>query len=179
MVTPRLLAYAGVDIAKQAVDVTGLDGDFGLTHLEAGRPAQLPDRPQQVCCRTWAPGWAGGALSTTADNIVTGESSDLSMSGMSVGASGGVQMFLSPKLALDGGVSLGVGQDGQHQGGRREAGLGHAGQHDHDPAPLRRELVSLTAPSPRSTLPPLSPGDPDMGSSGASPSAASSSRRRL
>ena len=34
------------------------------------------------------------------------------MSGLSAGASGGVQMFLSPKLALDGGVSLGVGKMG-------------------------------------------------------------------
>ncbi|HVL18230.1 MAG TPA: hypothetical protein VM387_09540, partial [Gemmatimonadales bacterium] len=40
------------------------------------------------------------------------EQADLSFSGMAVGASGGVQMFLSPKLALDGGVSLGFGKLG-------------------------------------------------------------------
>jgi hypothetical protein len=34
--TPRLLAYAGVDIAKQGINEVGLDGDFGLTHIEAG-----------------------------------------------------------------------------------------------------------------------------------------------
>src|SRR4051794_2029638 len=34
LVTPRLLAYASFDLAKQAIDVTGLDGNFGLTHLE-------------------------------------------------------------------------------------------------------------------------------------------------
>ena len=66
--------------------------------------------------------WAGRrSLSTTVDNFVTGASSDLSMSGMAVGASGGVQVFVSPKLALDGGVSFGVGRmgnikvDGQKQ----------------------------------------------------------------
>ena len=42
MVTPRLLAYAGVDIAKQAVDVVGLDGNFGLSHLEAGARLNFP-----------------------------------------------------------------------------------------------------------------------------------------
>ena len=125
MVTPRLLAYAGVDIAKQAVDVLGLDGDFGLSHLEAGARLNFPIArskflPYVGAClehvrggRVKVGAWVGRrALTTTADNIVTGESSHLSMSGLSAGASGGVQMFLSPKLALDGGVSLGVGKMG-------------------------------------------------------------------
>jgi hypothetical protein len=111
MVTPRLLAYAGVDIAKQAVDVFGLDGDFGLSHLEAGARLNFPIARSKFLPYVGA--WVGRrALTTTADNIVTGESSHLSMSGLSAGASGGVQMFLSPKLALDGGVSLGVGKMG-------------------------------------------------------------------
>jgi opacity protein-like surface antigen len=33
-VTPRLLTYAGFDLAKQAIDVVGLAGNFGLTHLD-------------------------------------------------------------------------------------------------------------------------------------------------
>lgn len=111
MVTPRLLAYAGVDIAKQAVDVLGLEGDFGLSHLEAGARLNFPIARSKFLPYVGA--WVGRrALTTTADNIVTGESSHLSMSGLSAGASGGVQMFLSPKLALDGGVSLGVGKMG-------------------------------------------------------------------
>jgi Outer membrane protein beta-barrel domain len=111
MVTPRLLAYAGLDIAKQAVDVTGLDGNFGLTHLEAGARLNFPIARSKLLPYVGA--WVGRrALSTTVDNVVTGEQADLSFSGMSVGASGGVQVFLSPKLALDGGVSLGVGKLG-------------------------------------------------------------------
>jgi hypothetical protein len=111
MVTPRLLAYAGVDIAKQAVNVFGLDGNFGLSHLEAGARLNFPIARSKFLPYVGA--WVGRrALTTTADNIVTGESSHLSMSGLSAGASGGVQMFLSPKLALDGGVSLGVGKMG-------------------------------------------------------------------
>ena len=42
LITPRLTAYAGLDIAKQGVDVAGLDGNFGLTHLEAGARTELP-----------------------------------------------------------------------------------------------------------------------------------------
>ena len=119
-VTPRLLAYAGFDLAKQAIDVAGLDGNFGLTHLEAGARLSFPIRHSKAM--PYVGVWAGRrSLSTTVDNVVTGASSDISMSGISVGGSGGVQVFVSPKLALDGGVSLGVGKlgnikvDGQRQ----------------------------------------------------------------
>jgi hypothetical protein len=120
LVTPRLLAYAGFDLARQAIDVEGLDGDFGLTHLEAGARLNFPIARSKAM--PYLGLWAGRrSLSTTVDNFVTGASSDLSMSGMAVGASGGVQVFVSPKLALDGGVSVGVGRmgnikvDGQRQ----------------------------------------------------------------
>ena len=119
-VTPRLLAYAGFDLAKQAIDVAGLEGDFGLTHLEAGARLSFPIARSKAV--PYLGLWAGRrSLSTTVDNFDTGVSSDLSMSGMAVGASGGVQVFVSPKLALDGGVSVGVGRmgnikvDGQRQ----------------------------------------------------------------
>jgi hypothetical protein len=120
LVSPRLLAYAGVDVAKQAIDVTGLDGDFGLTHIEAGARLSFPIPRSKVL--PYVGLWAGRrSLSTTVDNVDTGASSDLSMSGLAVGASGGVQVFVSPKLALDGGLSVGVGKlgnvkvDGQRQ----------------------------------------------------------------
>ena len=120
LVTPRLQAYAGFDLAKQAIDVTGLDGNFGLTHLEAGARLSFPIARSKAM--PYVGLWAGRrSLSTTVDNFVTGASSDLSMSGMAVGASGGVQVFVSPKLALDGGLSVGVGRmgnikvDGQRQ----------------------------------------------------------------
>jgi hypothetical protein len=120
LVTPRLLAYAGFDLAKQAIDVTGLEGDFGLTHLEAGARLSFPIMRSKAL--PYVGLWAGRrSLSTTVDNAVTGASSHLSMSGMAVGASGGVQVLVSPKLALDGGLSVGVGKlgnikmDGQRQ----------------------------------------------------------------
>jgi hypothetical protein len=66
--------------------------------------------------------WVGRrSLSTTVDDFDTETSTDLSMSGLAVGASGGVQVFVSPKLALDGGVSVGIGKMGNVKvDGRRE-----------------------------------------------------------
>lgn len=121
-IMPRLLAYAGFDIAKQAIDVVGLDGDFGLTHLEAGARLSFPIQRSKMMPYLGA--WVGRrSLSTTVDNFVTGASSDLSFSGLAIGASGGTQYFVSPKLALDAGLSVGVGKlgnvkvDGQRQEG--------------------------------------------------------------
>jgi hypothetical protein len=111
LITPRLLAYAGLDIAKQPIDVAGLDGDFGLTHLEAGARLSFPIPRSKAMPYLGA--WVGRrSLSTTVDDFDTGVSSDLSLSGLAVGATGGVQLFVSPKLALDGGVSVGVGRMG-------------------------------------------------------------------
>jgi hypothetical protein len=119
-ITPRLLAYAGLDINKQPVDGFDLEGDFGLTHLEAGARLSFPIQRSKFMPYVGA--WVGRrSLTTTLDDFETGTSSDLSLAGMAAGASGGVQMFVSPKLALDGGVSLGVGKmgniklDGQSQ----------------------------------------------------------------
>lgn len=110
-VTPRLLAYAGLDIAKQGVDEAGLDGDFGLTHIEAGARLSFPITGSKLM--PYVGGWVGRrSLTTTLDDFETGTSSDLSLSGLGAGASGGVQFFVSPSLALDGGVSLGIGKMG-------------------------------------------------------------------
>jgi hypothetical protein len=110
-VTPRLLAYAGVDIAKQGINEVGLDGDFGLTHIEAGARLSFPITGSKLM--PYVGGWVGRrSLTTTVDDFETGASEDLSLSGLGAGASGGVQFFVSPSLALDGGVSLGVGKMG-------------------------------------------------------------------
>jgi len=119
-VTPRFLAYAGLEIAKQPVDAAELEGDFGLSHLEAGARLSFPRAGSKIMPYVGA--WVGRrSLTTTLDDFDTGASSDFSLSGFAAGASGGVQLFLSPKLALDGGLSIGVGKmgnvklDGQKQ----------------------------------------------------------------
>jgi hypothetical protein len=111
MITPRLTAYAGFELAKQSIDVIGYDGDFGLSHLEAGAHMSFPVRGSRLMPYVGA--WVGRrSLSTTIDDFETGAQADFSMSGLAVGASGGVQYFVSPKLALDGGLSVGVGKMG-------------------------------------------------------------------
>jgi hypothetical protein len=110
-ITPRLLAYAGLDIAKQGINEVGLDGDFGLTHIEAGARLSFPITGSKLM--PYVGGWVGRrSLTTTVDDFETETSSDLSLSGLGAGASGGVQFFVSPSLALDGGVSLGFGKMG-------------------------------------------------------------------
>jgi hypothetical protein len=57
--------------------------------------------------------WVGRrSLSSTLDDFDTGTSQDFSLSGLAAGVSGGMQYFVSPVLALDGGVSLGMGKFG-------------------------------------------------------------------
>lgn len=110
-ITPRLTAYAGYEIAKQAVDVVGLEGDFGLSHLEAGAHLSFPVKQSRVMPYVGA--WVGRrSLSSTLDDFDTGTSQDFSLSGLAAGVSGGMQYFVSPVLALDGGVSLGMGKFG-------------------------------------------------------------------
>ncbi len=49
--------------------------------------------------------WVGRrSLSSTLEDFDTGTSQDFSLSGLAAGVSGGVQYFVSPVLALDGGV---------------------------------------------------------------------------
>jgi hypothetical protein len=111
LITPRLTAYAGFELAKQGIDVAGLGGDFGLTHLEAGARLSFPVRGNKAMPYVGA--WVGRrSLSTTVDNFNTGGTSDLSVSGLAAGVRGGMQYFVSPKLALDGGLSVGIGKMG-------------------------------------------------------------------
>ena len=110
-ITPRLTAYAGYEIAKQPVDVFGLEGDFGLTHLEAGAHFSFPVKRSRILPYVGA--WVGRrSLSSTLDDFEAGTSQDFSLSGMALGLSGGLQYFVSPTLALDGGVSVGMGKFG-------------------------------------------------------------------
>ena len=111
MVSPRLMAYAGFDMAKQAINDADFSGDFGLTHLEAGARLSFPVRGSKAM--PYVGVWAGRrSLSTTVDVVQTGGQADLSFSGLAAGVSGGMQYFLSPRLALDGGLSVGVGKMG-------------------------------------------------------------------
>jgi opacity protein-like surface antigen len=109
MITPRVTAYAGYEIVKQPVDVEGLGGDFGLSHLEAGAHLSLPVHNSRVLPYVGA--WVGlRRLTSTIEDFDTGEEADFSMSGLAAGLSGGMQYSLSPKVALTGALSVGLGK---------------------------------------------------------------------
>lgn len=114
MITPRLTAYAGYEIIKQSTDVVGLEGDFGLKHLEVGARLSFPARNSRMM--PYLGGWVGRrSLASTLENFDTGQEADYSLSGLAAGLSGGVQYFVSPKLSLDGGLSVGLGKFGNER----------------------------------------------------------------
>ena len=114
MISPRVSAYAGYEIAKQAVDVTGLAGDFGLSHLEAGAHVSFPVHNSRML--PYVGGWIGmRRLTSTLENFDTGEEADYSLSGLAAGLSGGLQYSLSPKVALNGALSIGLGKFGKEK----------------------------------------------------------------
>ena len=91
--------------------INGVDGNFGLTHLEAGAHLSFPVRGSKALPYVGA--WvARRKLSTTLVNLLTGQEAPLSVWGLGGGVTGGMQYFLSPKLALDGGISVGIGKMG-------------------------------------------------------------------
>lgn len=109
--TPRLMAWAGADIVKQGEQTFGTTGSFALTHVEAGARYSFPIPRQRVRPYLTA-SIAHRALSTTAIDQVSGEELDLGFSGTSFGAGAGVEYFLSPSMAIDGGVALSTGRLG-------------------------------------------------------------------
>ena len=70
-ITPRLTAYAGYEIAKQPVDMFGLEGDFGLSHLEAGAHLSFPVKNSRLSPYVGA--WVGRrSLTSTLDDLDNG-----------------------------------------------------------------------------------------------------------
>jgi hypothetical protein len=107
----RLTAYVGLDLAKQANRSLGLAGHLGLSHLEAGARLSFPIRDPRLRPYLTA-SVARRGLGTTLIDQLSGESVKIRFSGLSVGAGAGAQYFLSPTLAIDGAVSIGVGKFG-------------------------------------------------------------------
>jgi hypothetical protein len=102
-------AYASLDVAKQA---TGQDvypsGTFGLAHFEIGGRANLPlNSPRTIPYVSASIGRRALAAKVTDED--SGQSGDFALSGQTYSVGGGVQHFLSPHVALDGGIELATG----------------------------------------------------------------------
>ena len=100
--TPKLMVFASADVSKQGTTYAGIDGDFGLAHLEAGGRYVFPQPGKRmvpyvnalVGKRGLAASSDGGGISVT-----------MRISGTELGAGGGVLYALSPSLSLDGNVT--------------------------------------------------------------------------
>jgi hypothetical protein len=102
-------AYASLDVAKQATSPgTYPEGTLGLAHFEIGARANLPvNSPAILPYVTAAVGHR--ALGARVYDEEWDEYFDMSMGGSHIAFGGGVQYFLSPKMALDGGIAIGLG----------------------------------------------------------------------
>jgi hypothetical protein len=111
VLTPRITAFAGVDVARQSSRTAGLTGNFKLSHLELGARMSFPVAGASRVLPYATVSVGRRSLST---NIVDleGNTGRIGLSGLTVGLGGGAQYFLSPQLALDGGVSVGLGRFG-------------------------------------------------------------------
>ena len=133
---------------SRAIDEAGLDGDFGLTHIEAGARLSFPITGSKLM--PYVGGWVGRrSLTTTVDDFETGNQ----LGPLAVRPRGG-RIGRSAVLRVAESRAGRRGQprhreDGEREGGRSQGGLGNAGQHHHDAAQVRGELVSLTRVSSR------------------------------
>ena len=103
-----ITGFASMDLAKQNSGVNWMRGSFGLVHAELGVRANLTqNNTQSVPYLTAAVGRrAIGSRITDLDEDAV---YDVAFSGAMFSFGGGLQYKMSPKMALDGGVELGVG----------------------------------------------------------------------
>ena len=101
-------AFASLDAARQSSGVSWMQGSFGLVHAELGVRASLSQKNTQSQPYLMA-AIGRRALGARITDYDEDEVYDLSFSGTMLSFGGGLQYVLSPKLALDGGVELGLG----------------------------------------------------------------------
>lgn len=107
-VMPALKIVAGWDAAKIDIDEEGAEGDFGLSQFDIGArysfmnvsPKFRPYLQASVTPRSFA---------SDLENPETGETAELTFSGMGYSFGGGLDYVLSPKLAIMGGLTYTTG----------------------------------------------------------------------
>lgn len=110
--TPRVTAFAALDIAKQDAggEIEGA-GTFGLTHLEIGARLSLPMGTPKTT--PYLLGSLGRrAIGARLVDPFIGESADVSFSGMTYGLGGGFEHTLTEHTTLDAGLEIGFGNLG-------------------------------------------------------------------
>lgn len=107
--TPRWMVFLGADINKQDSGIEGLDGDFGLVHVELGGRYTLA-----AAGKTLPYVLASiGSRAIGAEVEMEGQKVDMSLSGVSFNIGAGLEHFFSPKMALGADARLGFGKFGK------------------------------------------------------------------
>jgi hypothetical protein len=110
-INPYVTAFASADVSKQGSRTVGLVGDFRLTHIEAGARVNVPLRSSPKLLPYALAAVGRRSLTTTVVDI-EGNTAKIGLSGLTVGLGAGAQYFLRPGLALDGGLTVGLGTFG-------------------------------------------------------------------
>jgi len=102
-------SFVSFDVAKQKTkENEAIEGSYGLGHLEFGVRANLPLGTKAVPYVTGSMGRRALAAKTT--DYETGETGDVAFHGRMIGVGGGIELFFSPNLSIDGGVQLSLGK---------------------------------------------------------------------
>jgi hypothetical protein len=109
--TPRWMVFLGADINKQDSGIEGLDGDFGLVHLELGGRYTLAAAGKTLPYVLASV----GSRAIGAEVEMDGEKVDMSLSGVAFNVGAGVEHFFSPKMALGADARLGFGKFGKYK----------------------------------------------------------------
>jgi hypothetical protein len=105
--------FASLDVAKVGASGSDFEGNWGLSHFEAGVRANLPyGGPNNLPYVSASIGRR--ALSARVTYAEEDEEFDMSLTGGMFGLGGGVQRAISPALMLDGGVEIGFGRFGHY-----------------------------------------------------------------
>src|SRR5688500_11461879 len=105
--------YASLDVAKVGASGSDFEGNWGLSHFEAGVRANLPyGGPNNLPYVSASIGRR--ALSARVTWGDEEEEFDMSLTGGMFAVGGGIQRAISPTLMLDGGAELGFGRFGHY-----------------------------------------------------------------
>lgn len=106
--SPIFSAFGALDLAKQGSGMDDLQGSFGLVHFELGARANLPMGSAKTLPYVSA-SVGRRALGARITDYGYDEEYEASFSGGFFALGAGIQRFISPATALEGGVSVGFG----------------------------------------------------------------------
>jgi hypothetical protein len=121
-VTPMLMVFTSLDLAKQQSDAADYEGSFGLAHFEIGARINVPVESSSTVPYLSA-SVGRRAVGARVQYVPDNEDVDLTLSGRMYSLGAGIQHFLSPHMTLDAGAEYGFGKFDHYDGNGRKAPL--------------------------------------------------------